>query len=748
MKTRNKKGFTIIELVIVIAVVGVLTAILVPTFINLTNRANEASDNSLVKNLNTAMAMEEGEGKKNNTYHDAIEYLDNYGYKLANLATKAGNDLLWNSKTNRFLLNETSAFNKDQAATGAEDIDYWTIKDSVPDGNKFSIYAGNNWDDNTAVAVSGIGFDAGTHNLPSVTYSNEAGNTKNVTLRTNSAATSLTINDASESTIKHYGAAGALNIIKCHTASYHENGAVAFAEIATGRIVLEKEAKVTQIHLTATGTGSEAYFNNITIAKDTEVEMPKVSRDPVEIPEGGAKIVALQDGTSTEDHKDYVWLTAVGIFEQVTLGDASAAGTNYASASQDETKKEAAKQIANNIVFSDDAGENYRVTATKNGDDWEYAVQTEAGATTSYTASVTDNEVVVKDSTDQPVTTENAGELTPEQKADAKAEVVDEMAAKEIDDENQKGASYVARIGAKGYESFKEAVAAAKEGEKIVVTSSSFTLDSNIGTNNTDGLNNKVYIDADTTITLLNTAKIYMTNNGGFVLNGNKLNLVADSSCDVNGYTGFMNCDLSLEYNGHLEEYCRYTHIDNTATIQVDFNGLEDSGVGFNYSLHNDVSGDKACWPFGLHGGFAGQNDVCADDEYVYDAEQGSYRTVTISLDTHAKVYLPSGAKSYVWKTYTAGSTYNFSTGHYDINYNNPDDETISIIENHNSWVVVNGVSGYAGSCGKTAILVATVTYADDTTETFEWCFNVTTGMGGIEIPDFDDDIFEFGNWA
>ena len=589
MKTRNKKGFTIIELVIVIAVVGVLTAILVPTFINLTNRANEASDNSLVKNLNTAMAMEEGEGKKNNTYHDAIEYLDNYGYKLANLATKAGNDLLWNSKTNRFLLNETSAFNKDQAATGAEDIDYWTIKDSVPNGNKFSIYAGNNWDDNTPVAVSGIGFDAGTHNLPSVTYSNEAGNTKNVTLRTNSAATSLTINDASESTIKHYGAAGALNIIKCHTASYHENGAVAFAEIATGRIVLEKEAKVTQIHLTATGTGSDAYFNNITIAKDTEVEMPKVSRDPVEIPAEGAKIVALQDGTSTEDHKDYVWLTAVGIFEQVTLGDASAAGTNYASASQDETKKEAAKQIANNIVFSDDAGENYRVTATKNGNNWDYAVQTEAGAATSYTASVTDNEVVVKDSGDNTVTTENAGELTPEQKADAKAEAIDELAGEEVA-EDPNAENYVARIGVKGYLTLKAAVDAAKENEVIWILKEEIVLNDDIGELVQDGpeagqiqygLANEVKLTCNTTF-VLGQYSISLLSGGKISRNGKSLTFVGTS-------TGIYNCQ-NLEDN-------EFTSTGTSATVLVDlvytsYTNQFQKTFSYNSDAGHWVSGD------------------------------------------------------------------------------------------------------------------------------------------------------------
>ena len=38
----KKKGFTVVELVIVIAVIGILSAILIPTFVNLTKRANEA----------------------------------------------------------------------------------------------------------------------------------------------------------------------------------------------------------------------------------------------------------------------------------------------------------------------------------------------------------------------------------------------------------------------------------------------------------------------------------------------------------------------------------------------------------------------------------------------------------------------------------------------------------------------------------------------------------------------------------
>ena len=43
MKKMNKKGFTIVELVIVIAVIAILAAVLIPTFANLISKANESA---------------------------------------------------------------------------------------------------------------------------------------------------------------------------------------------------------------------------------------------------------------------------------------------------------------------------------------------------------------------------------------------------------------------------------------------------------------------------------------------------------------------------------------------------------------------------------------------------------------------------------------------------------------------------------------------------------------------------------
>ena len=49
-KTNTKKGFTIIELVIVIAVIGILAAVLIPTFSNVIEKANIAAAQEEAKN--------------------------------------------------------------------------------------------------------------------------------------------------------------------------------------------------------------------------------------------------------------------------------------------------------------------------------------------------------------------------------------------------------------------------------------------------------------------------------------------------------------------------------------------------------------------------------------------------------------------------------------------------------------------------------------------------------------------------
>ena len=53
MNKKNRKGFTIVELVIVIAVIGILATVLVPTFGNVIDNANQSAAVQEAKNAYT-----------------------------------------------------------------------------------------------------------------------------------------------------------------------------------------------------------------------------------------------------------------------------------------------------------------------------------------------------------------------------------------------------------------------------------------------------------------------------------------------------------------------------------------------------------------------------------------------------------------------------------------------------------------------------------------------------------------------
>jgi prepilin-type N-terminal cleavage/methylation domain-containing protein len=59
---KTKKGFTIVELVIVIGVIGILAGILIPTFVNVTQKAEEAALKSNLANAYSAYVADAADG--------------------------------------------------------------------------------------------------------------------------------------------------------------------------------------------------------------------------------------------------------------------------------------------------------------------------------------------------------------------------------------------------------------------------------------------------------------------------------------------------------------------------------------------------------------------------------------------------------------------------------------------------------------------------------------------------------------
>ena len=102
-KNLNKKGFTIVELVIVIAVIAILAAVLIPTFASLIKRANMSADEVAVKNMNTARSAVY---PAPTNFNEAKQALADAGYNTAKniLPTSENYVFVWSEADNKILL--------------------------------------------------------------------------------------------------------------------------------------------------------------------------------------------------------------------------------------------------------------------------------------------------------------------------------------------------------------------------------------------------------------------------------------------------------------------------------------------------------------------------------------------------------------------------------------------------------------------------------------------------------------------
>lgn len=98
MKRNNKKGFTIVELVIVIAVIGILAAVMIPTFGGIIADANEKADLQEARNTYSSYLAD----KADEDDYIEIEYVKvngklydvNNSFAIVTAPTGSGYDVL------------------------------------------------------------------------------------------------------------------------------------------------------------------------------------------------------------------------------------------------------------------------------------------------------------------------------------------------------------------------------------------------------------------------------------------------------------------------------------------------------------------------------------------------------------------------------------------------------------------------------------------------------------------------------
>ena len=110
MKRNNKKGFTIVELVIVIAVIAILAGVLIPTFAGIVAKANKSNiEQETRASLTVVLAEENGQMSSNAKYYflysndDKVAY---FAYENGELVEKKATELDgWDEATKKVNVN-------------------------------------------------------------------------------------------------------------------------------------------------------------------------------------------------------------------------------------------------------------------------------------------------------------------------------------------------------------------------------------------------------------------------------------------------------------------------------------------------------------------------------------------------------------------------------------------------------------------------------------------------------------------
>ena len=244
MKRTNKKGFTIVELVIVIAVIAILAAVLIPNISKLVRKANESNDVSLAKNMNTLLTMDEAENGKATNMYDVLIALENGGFKLSTLNPRAsGNVFAWDKANNQIVY-----LSKDKILFQAKEVkDKGDLYITTRDADTFKNFPGYSFylvqDLKADVTLEkGSNLDTGEFTLTG-TVSCKTG--EDVDIRGKIKGT-LTVN-SKEGKITNYSIVDSVVIENTAKTSYHERGQVKTFTINNtleGKVVFENDAYV------------------------------------------------------------------------------------------------------------------------------------------------------------------------------------------------------------------------------------------------------------------------------------------------------------------------------------------------------------------------------------------------------------------------------------------------------------------------------------------------------------------------
>lgn len=237
IKRNNKKGFTIVELVIVIAVIAILAAVLIPTFAGIIKKANISADTQLCKNMNTALSMAKAEGKSVDTMEDVLFAINEAGYVIENLnPTTEGYYFAWDKKNGQILfLNEELGLHYPEDAT-LNPADCWiTVADNAEANTiaakGFALYLEPGFSGSLSLSNL-VSVDTGANANVALALTSDA--TGSIVIRGSYSTVTL---DASNAHVEQYGVIGTATG-KVAANSFIINGFVKSLALTEGKVVV------------------------------------------------------------------------------------------------------------------------------------------------------------------------------------------------------------------------------------------------------------------------------------------------------------------------------------------------------------------------------------------------------------------------------------------------------------------------------------------------------------------------------
>ena len=203
-KNSKREAFTIVELVIVIAVIAIICSVAIPTFLSVIKKAKISAKEQEVYSMNQALKSYEALDVPVNCMYTALNAVKEFGIECDSV--KIGDEdhiIAWNVNKNRFVVvdkNFENTYENGKSEAILTPTDFWIIADEIPTVQIPSIYLTGDFSESVLNVT--VGIDVGdVDNITSINYTDTDEKVKNIVIRINDVNTSVNVSEGNNDII-------------------------------------------------------------------------------------------------------------------------------------------------------------------------------------------------------------------------------------------------------------------------------------------------------------------------------------------------------------------------------------------------------------------------------------------------------------------------------------------------------------------------------------------------------------------